>query len=72
MYFIPKGLLIKFYANDSFWKSIDKSVSDYPDLTWKNFLVNNLLPVTIGNLIGGAVLVGLVYWFVFLRKKRIV
>lgn len=26
--------------------------------------------VTIGNIIGGAVLVGLVYWFVFLRKSE--
>jgi formate transporter len=72
MYFIPKGLLIKFYAQDSFWESIGKSATDYSDLTWQNFLVNNLLPVTIGNLIGGAVLVGMVYWFVFLRKKHTV
>jgi formate transporter len=70
MYFIPKGLLIKSYAPDSFWESIGKSSNDYSDLTWQNFLINNLLPVTIGNLIGGAVLVGLVYWFVFLRKKH--
>jgi formate/nitrite transporter len=37
------------------------------DLTWGGFLLDNLLPVTIGNIIGGAVLVGLVYWFVYLR-----
>jgi formate transporter len=36
-------------------------------LTWGAFLGRNLLPVTIGNVIGGAVLVGLVYWFVYLR-----
>jgi len=36
-------------------------------VTWKHFLVDNLLPVTIGNIVGGAVLVGLVYWFVYLR-----
>ena len=33
------------------------------------FLLHNLLPVTLGNLIGGAVLVGGVYWFVFLRGR---
>jgi len=38
-------------------------------LTWIGFLVRNLLPVTIGNLIGGVVLVGLVYWFVYLRPR---
>jgi formate transporter len=33
------------------------------------FLGRNLLPVTIGNVIGGAVLVGAVYWFVYLRSR---
>ena len=41
----------------------------HPDLTWQRFLTHNLLPVTFGNLIGGAVLVGLVYWFVYLRAQ---
>jgi len=31
---------------------------------------NNLAAATIGNVIGGAVLVGLVYWFVYLRDRR--
>jgi formate/nitrite transporter FocA (FNT family) len=31
--------------------------------------MNNLLPVTIGNIIGGAVLVGAAYWFVYLRER---
>jgi Formate/nitrite transporter len=34
---------------------------------WSDFVVGNLLPVTIGNIVGGAILVGLVYWFVYLR-----
>ncbi len=37
------------------------------ELSWSAFLWNNLLPVTVGNIIGGAVLVGVVYWFVYLR-----
>jgi formate/nitrite transporter FocA (FNT family) len=39
------------------------------DLTWAAFITVNLVPVTIGNIIGGAVLVGAVYWFVFLRPE---
>lgn len=39
-------------------------------MTWGDFLLANLLPVTIGNIIGGAVLVGAVYWFVYLRHDR--
>ncbi|MET0885172.1 MAG: hypothetical protein ABWX92_01875 [Mycetocola sp.] len=31
---------------------------------------NNLLAATVDNVIGGAVLVGLVYWFVYLRDGR--
>ena len=68
MYFIPIGLLIKAGAPASFWASIGKQAGDYAGLTWGSFLLNNLLPVTIGNIIGGAVLVGAVYWFVYLRK----
>ena len=38
-------------------------------LTVEGFLINNLLPVTIGNIIGGALLVGGVYYLVYLKKK---
>lgn len=69
MYFIPMGLSIKAAAPDSFWSEIGKTAADYPDLTWGNFFVHNLIPVTIGNIIGGALLVGAVYWFVYLRRR---
>jgi formate transporter len=68
MYFIPMGLSIKATAPEAFWTSIHKTAADYADLTWRNFFVNNLIPVTVGNVIGGAVLVGAVYWFVYLRR----
>lgn len=67
MYFIPKALLIKSSANEAFWASINSSPEMYENLTWGNFIVNNIIPVTIGNIIGGAVMVGFVYWFVYLR-----
>ena len=69
MYFIPIGLFIKAGAPASFWETTGKSAADYANLTWGNFFVNNLIPVTLGNIIGGAVLVGAVYWFVYLRKR---
>lgn len=69
MYFIPVGLFIKAGAPETFWAAIGKTVNDYGSLTWRNFLVNNLLPVTLGNVIGGTVLVGAVYWFVYLRPR---
>jgi formate/nitrite transporter len=65
MYFIPLGILIK--SDMAFVASIGKSVSDYATVTWSNFVFVNLLPVTVGNVIGGVVLVGLVYWLVYLK-----
>jgi formate/nitrite transporter len=69
IYFIPMGLFIKAGAPDSFWKAIGKTAADFPELTWNNFLVGNLIPVTIGNIIGGSLMVAAVYWFVYLRKE---
>jgi formate transporter FocA len=68
MYFIPIGLFVKSWAPASFWETIGKTAADYANLTWSNFFIANLLPVTIGNIIGGSVMVGLVYWFVYIRK----
>jgi len=69
MYYIPFGLLVKDYGDAQFFEMIGKSAADFPNLTWGNFFIANLLPVTIGNIIGGAVMVGLVYWFVYNRKN---
>jgi formate transporter len=68
MYFIPIGLLVKATAAPEFWTAIGKTAADYGNLTWANFFIANLLPVTIGNIVGGAVMVGLVYWFIYIRK----
>jgi formate transporter len=78
MYFIPMGLLIKQFAPPAFWASAALAnatptpitVVNFANLTWLNFLVNNLIPVTAGNVIGGAGLVGLVYWFAYQRGKK--
>ena len=61
MYFIPMGLFIK---SDVAVAALAKSVAD---LTWANFLLRNLVPVTMGNIIGGAVMVGAIYWVIYLR-----
>jgi formate transporter len=70
MYFFPIALFIKAGAPDSFWTAIGKTAADFPDLTWGNFFVANLIPVTIGNIIGGSVMVAAVYWFVYLRNRE--
>ena len=70
MYLVPLALLIKAGAAPGFWDAIGQTSDDYPTLTINGFLIDNLLPVTLGNLIGGAVLVGSVYWCIYLRGRR--
>lgn len=60
MYLVPAGLLLKVF-DPAFVSSLDVPLQN---LTWGNFLLNNLLPVTIGNMIGGGLFVGTVYFLV--------
>jgi formate/nitrite transporter len=68
MFFVPFGLLLINF-DPGFAVAAGASGHPFHPLTWGSFLSRNLLPVTIGNVIGGAVLVGLVYWFVYLRHQ---
>lgn len=70
MYFIPAGLLLS--DNTTIVAATSQAAGgavDFSQLTMSGFLLNNLLPVTIGNIIGGGVLVAAVYWFVYLRRR---
>jgi formate transporter len=69
MYFIPVAMLIRAVAPASFWESIDAVPADYTALDWAG-LAGNLVPVTFGNIVGGTILVGAVYWLVYLRGAR--
>ncbi|MGE5146760.1 MAG: formate/nitrite family transporter [Candidatus Eiseniibacteriota bacterium] len=68
MYFLPVARLIRDWAPESFWQSIGSTPADFDWLTI-GAMIDNLVPVTIGNIIGGGVLVGIVYWFVYLRRR---
>lgn len=64
MYFIPVGIFL------SRWTGLTPEGIDTATITWGAFVVKNLIPVTIGNVIGGAVFVGLGYWGAYLRPSR--
>lgn len=68
MYFIPMGLLVKYGADQPFWELIQKSAADFSHLTISGFFVNNLLPVSLGNIIGG-LMIGIAYWYIYLYRK---
>ncbi|HYD96144.1 MAG TPA: formate/nitrite transporter family protein [Noviherbaspirillum sp.] len=67
MFFIPYGLLIKWGAPQSFWAAagIDAAAVDIP----LGLFALNLGAVTLGNWVGGTLLVGSVYWVLFRRNQ---
>lgn len=65
MYFIPTGILFVQKATLPAVHGIDVSLLNWGNLFWKN-----LLPVTIGNIIGGAVFVGMSYWGAYVKPSQ--
>jgi hypothetical protein len=65
---VPYGLAIKAWAGPDFWTVIGQRATDYPTLTVGSAL-HNIFVSTIGNLLGGSLMVGAVYWFVYLRRQ---
>jgi formate transporter len=68
MYLIPLALFLKNWAPATLWTQMGAQASEFAALTWLAFF-RSLVPVTIGNIVGGGVLVGGVYWFVYLRPR---
>lgn len=63
MYFVPLGIFLKGT------EAAAVSGLNLANLTWGGFIFNNLIPVTIGNMIGGALVVGLLYWLVYVKPE---
>ena len=70
MYFIPMGIILK--SKPEVVAAAEKMAGktlDLSNLTWKGFFVINQIPVFIGNVVGGIILAGLAFWFIYLRPK---
>lgn len=71
MYYIPAGILAK--SNEK-WVAAAMEHGVTPEklahLNWSSFAMNNLLPVTLGNIVGGGLLVAGVYWFTYKRITK--
>jgi formate transporter len=64
MYFLPMGLMLEGRAAAA--RAAGLSTTDLAGFDISS-VAANIAAATLGNVIGGAVLVGLVYWFVYLR-----
>ncbi|SFA68989.1 formate/nitrite transporter [Acetitomaculum ruminis DSM 5522] len=69
MYYISAGLFCK--ANETFAAAATEAGVDMTNLTVGNFFGANLLPVTLGNIVGGAIFVGCIYWFCYIKGKNV-
>ncbi|GCU98145.1 formate channel [Escherichia coli] len=69
MFMIPMGIVIRDFASPEFWTAVGSAPENFSHLTVMNFITDNLIPVTIGNIIGGGLLVGLTYWVIYLREN---
>lgn len=68
LYFLPYALAIKAWAGSEFWNAIGQDATAYAGLTITSAL-HNIVVATVGNLVGGSLMVGAVYWFVYLRNR---
>lgn len=69
MYFLALGVLAKGQYQSKVSELYNVSVDQLSGLNWGTMWTGNLIPVTIGNIIGGAVLVATVYWFAYVRDS---
>ncbi|KOO09416.1 formate transporter FocA [Vibrio hepatarius] len=69
MFMVPLGIVIQTFAPESFWTQVGVAQAQYADLNITQFVTANLIPVTIGNIVGGSVLVGLANWSIYRRPQ---
>lgn len=69
MFMIPAGMYTFQLATPEMLAAIPDVEIIRNTLTWPNFLLNNLLPVTLGNIIGGAFFIGLYQWIIYFKYK---
>lgn len=70
MFMVPLGIFIQNFASAEFWQQVGGTPQAFADLTLSNFIFANLIPVTLGNIVGGVVLVGLSNWKIYQIPKK--
>ncbi|QNS16061.1 formate transporter FocA [Mannheimia bovis] len=68
MFMIPMGIAISHFAAPEFWTAINVDPAQFADLDLSHFVFKNLIPATLGNIVGGVFFIGLMQWFLYIRK----
>jgi formate/nitrite transporter len=68
MYYIPAGIFAN-GLNPHFAQLVGLSEEALNHLNWQGFFVNNLIPVTLGNIVGGGILVAMAYWLAYKKDS---
>lgn len=73
MFMLPMGLIVKYGAGGGFWDGqalVDAGVdsNSFAAITAGTALWDNMIPVILGNIIGGAVFVGAYFWATYRRE----
>ncbi|MCK5662886.1 MAG: formate/nitrite transporter family protein [Thiotrichaceae bacterium] len=71
MFIIPAGLVAKMNPAIADVVMSNHPTWDLNSLNMYSFLVNNLIPVTLGNIFSGAVLVGGIYWYLYVKDSKV-
>ena len=62
MFMIPMGIITAHFSSPEFWQAINMDPQQFADLDLYHFVVKNLIPVTLGNIVGGGCCIALTLW----------
>ena len=65
LFMVPLGIVLQHTVPAEYLISLGYNANSFSDLTVSHFVLNNLIPVTLGNIVGGGVMVGLGYWLIY-------
>lgn len=67
MYYLSAGLLLKSHSLIVASGGLEEKAQA---LQVANVIMNNLVPVTLGNIVGGGIFVGTAYWYCYLKENK--
>lgn len=69
MYYVPAGIFAARVPEYAMATGLSETA--LASLNWSNFIIHNLIPVTLGNILGGVTFVAVAYWLAYRNKENI-